>query len=179
MPPVCTGYPRPLKILHRKSLKFLIFSLGKGIPSQASSFYFSIQRRSRYIAVFYPGKTLSLFWRLAYCPIWESRVAISVKYPMILGRFRNGLLFLPLYLRKPTFSPHRAYPTWFLFFSSIVTPEKTGPLCRLRNTAPESHKPFNLQCLEDQRTKSPLLFDPLKLKAWNILFFCHICFFTI
>lgn len=107
-------------------------------------------------------------------------MAISVKYPMILGRFRNGLLSLPLYLRKPIFLPHRDYPTWFLFFfSPIVTPEKTGPLRRLRHTAPESHKPFNLQCLEDQRTKYPLLFGPLKLKAWNILFFCHICFLTI
>lgn len=43
-------------------------------------------------------------------------MAISVKYPMILGRFRNGLLSLPLYLRKPIFLPHRDYPTWFLFF---------------------------------------------------------------
>lgn len=39
MPPVYTGYLRPLKTLHRKSLKFLIFSSGKGIPSQASSLF--------------------------------------------------------------------------------------------------------------------------------------------
>ena len=61
MPPVYTGYTRPLKTLHRKSLKFLIFSPGKGIPSQASSPLPSIQRRSRNLAAFSERKTPSLY----------------------------------------------------------------------------------------------------------------------
>lgn len=174
------GYPRTLKDFTQEIIK-IPYVLLRQRHNQASVPLFLLSRGGledldRGLEDLHFERHFLPIWRIKNWPILDPWVSFSEIYKD------------PWQSRKwwhlchcPRGIPHSPFTSliFLLFFPSAVTPEKTGLLFRVRNPAPESHKPFNLQWLKDQRTRPLLPFGPLKLKAWNIVFFCHICFFTI